>query len=238
MANQLSAVLQAVASLAASTTGESVDIGTRTAGHFSIEVDAVAGSGHAIALDTSPDETTWRQVFTRPFSAPNQVQIGLSGLQRYVRSRVTVAGSGTLLVSVEIEAHQLYCDKHSLVKQGLPTAALDSLSDEEILEICLSVTDECDSYLGAAYALPLIQWGRDLRLHATKMLVRYLMDKRGWDPGGEDAPIMMGHEQALKWLDKVSKGSIKPAGIIDSTIDVVDSGSVVVSSPRRESFRF
>lgn len=236
MANQLLVTLQAVATVTATQTGDSVDIETRTAGVLSIEVDAVTGTGHEIILETSPDESAWREVFRRKIAGPLLQQKAVSGLQRYVRARIVVNGVGSLLVSVELEAHQIYCDRHSLTRMGLPDHSIESVSDEEILELCLSVTDECDSYIGGAYLLPLLQWGRDLRLHATKMLARYLLDKRGWDPEGADVSIALGHTQAITWLDRVAKGTLKPAGIIDSSPTVVDSGSVVVSRPRRESF--
>jgi phage gp36-like protein len=240
MANQLNVSLQALATVTASQTGEAVDIGTRTAGLLSVEVDAIAVDGHVVLLETSPDSITWRIVAQQPYSAPQNQVRAVEGLQRYVRARVAMAAGGgaSLLLSVDLEAHQIYCDQQSIRRYGLPAGALESVTDEEMLEVCLAATDECDSYLGAAFTLPLLQWGRDLRIHAAKMATMYLLDRRGWDPQGADAPIKMGHERAVRWLEQVAKGGLSPAGLIDSTTDVVDSGSVVFSRPKREPFTF
>ena len=232
MANQLVVSLIDVATFSANQTGEATDIGTRTAGYFRLNVSAVSGSGQVIYLETSPDNATWATAFQQTVVAPLSVVKAVSGLKRYVRARINVA-SGSILAWASIEAHQVYIDPGDIHDHGIPAQALEGFSDEDKLKQCLAATDECDVYLGSSYTLPLIQWGLDLRMHAAKIAARHLLDTRGWDPEGPDASIALGYSSAIKWLDRISDGKLKPPGIIDSTPETFEGGSFVVSGTKR-----
>lgn len=236
MANALPVTLLALGAQSASDSGDAVDIGTRTAASLHLEVAAVTlgGGTFTVTIETSPDGTNWRAVNSISVASPASRQSFVAfGLAKHIRAAWTVAGGATATIGLAGTAHQIYIEPEDIRKYGMPGTALDDFTDAELLDYCLSVTDEADGYIGASYELPLTAWGQDLRMHAAKMAARYIMDRRGWDPEGADAVIMRGHEHALKWLDRISNGRLKPPGLIDTTTETFEGGSVVLSGSQR-----
>lgn len=235
MANALIGELLPFGALTATTNGEALEISTRSTARIAIETAERTG---AVTLDieTSPDGSTWRRVLTTQLNTGSLVRL-VNGLSSMIRAVVTVASGATVSLSISAEAHDLYCHPVDVRRFGLPSRALEDASDETLIDVCLAATEVADGFVGAAFKLPLTAWGEDLRINCAKVATRYLLDIRGWDPEGADAPIALGYDNAMSWLNKLAQGKLAPPGIKDSTPLVVDSGAVVMSRPRRERFR-
>lgn len=235
MANALAGSLVPVSSLTESLEGTPLDISTRSAARVTVDVSAVAGSV-TVVIQTSPDGSTWRSAITMALSAVGKTERVAYDLSSNLRAVVTLASGATVTLSVSAVAHDIYCHPEDITRYGLPLRSIPNESRETLVEMCLAATDVSDGFVGAAYTLPLLAWGHDLKLHTAKIATRLLLDQRGWDPE-KDEPIVVGYDNAMSWLSKLGKGHIAPPGIRDSTPTVVDSGSVVRSRSRRESFR-
>jgi phage gp36-like protein len=237
MANSLDVELIPLnTAITASGTGESVDIGARSTAKLKLALFATTVGQLTVKVETSSDGTNWTSRAQVGATRSLAQDVALTGLSRYLRASWTLS-SGEFVATLAGTALDIYCTPSDVQRLGIPGHALDDVETSLLLDLCVDVTDEADGHVGAAYALPLLKWGGDLRLHCCKMVVRYLLDARGWDPEGVDQVFMEGYNQATKWLRGVAKGEIAPAGIVDSTPTVIDSGSYVTSRPRREAFR-
>lgn len=111
-----------------------------------------------------------------------------------------------------------YASTTDLGRLGVATQALsglDAATREDALDACSALAD---GYLSGRYTLPLSAWGDDLRLHVAGMAAFRLLAARGYDPNrGADAAIRMLWDDAIRWLERVSSGSVTPAGIVDAT---------------------
>ena len=111
-----------------------------------------------------------------------------------------------------------YASTTDLGRLGVATQALsglDAATREDALDACSSLAD---GYLSGRYTLPLSAWADDLRLHVAGMAAFRLLAARGYDPNrGADAAIRMLWDDAIRWLERVSSGSVTPAGIVDAT---------------------
>lgn len=129
-----------------------------------------------------------------------------------------------------------YADTTDLARLGIATAALSGLAtatQEDALDACSAMAD---SYLGGRYALPLSSWGDDLRLHVAGMAAFRLLAGRGYDPQkGGDEVIRMAWDDAIRWLERVSSGSVTPSGVTDATPDAEDEhvGVAIVTNVSR-----
>ena len=56
---------------------------------------------------------------------------------------------------------------------------------------------------------------------------------RGIVGGGIDPMSMAGNEEALSWLNKIARGTIRPPDIIDSAPEISEEGAYAVSRPQR-----
>lgn len=230
MANPLQESLLELSTIAGDTTGDQVDIGEiRKAGLVRYDVHAKVGT-FLLKVDTSPDGDTWRTVHT------SQAQFGSDEVTVYPLSRfvrLSITGTSSMTISATIRAETLYCEPIDIDLFGIRKEATGEVMLEEKVMVCLAATDEAEGYIGGAYSLPITSWGRDLRMHTAKLAARYLLDVRGWDPGGIDNPIDIAHGRAIEWLNRVANGRLKPPDIQDSTPETFEGGSFVVSSAPR-----
>lgn len=100
-----------------------------------------------------------------------------------------------------------------------------------------------DSYLQGQYILPITQWGYDLTRVVCVLAAWDILTAKGYNPAaGPDQNIRQRYEDALKWLDEVSKGIQSPINVIDSStapsasdgsdVSVIDGGSLVTTDVR------
>ena len=110
-----------------------------------------------------------------------------------------------------------YATRAELVTYGLPSAALTGISTDKQDAALEAASREADGYLNSVFMLPLTAYGNDLKQHVCNMAAFMLMKGRGFAPESADADMLvMGRTQAIKWLEGVAAGKIKPYGITDS----------------------
>lgn len=239
MANNLDISLSSIATtISAAGSSPSVDVGSRRVLSLQLSVIALAEGSLTVKVQTGADGENWRIIYQGNFAASYAQELNVSGAEQFVRLSWEVADGGTFKLGAAGHALELYCSPEDLRQLSLPAGALEEIDDSDLLGWCIAASDIADGHLEAAYTLPLLSWGKDLRNYCLKLVIRDVLDFRGWDPSGADAVYMKAYDDAISWLTKVSRGLVKPAGLRDSTPEVVDSGSVVRSRPRREPFRF
>lgn len=238
MPNQLAITLHAAGAETASGTGTAVDIADRTLLQLTCDWTALSGSGVALQVfvDGSLTQSNWTSLGTfGSASAIGAQQLLVPEAMRYVSCRWVLSGTTpSATFAVTGIAHQLYCLPSDLTKFGIPASAIADMDDEQLASACLSASDEANGYLASAYALPLVKWDSDLRKHVAAMAVADLMAFRGYDPeSGMDKLIQYRRDEAIKWLNRVADGQLKPPGIVDQTPLVPEQEVYVVSNATR-----
>jgi hypothetical protein len=90
-----------------------------------------------------------------------------------------------------------------------------------------------EGYVSSAYEMPITAWGEDLRSATARIAGATLFRVRGADPQGPDAIVFDGESKAIKWLDRIANGRLKPPAIVDSTPDDTEGGSYLYSNTTR-----
>lgn len=99
-----------------------------------------------------------------------------------------------------------YCDPQDLPRY-IQAIALQSVVPSAQLQACQDASDTADSYLRGRYALPLADWGTDLRRYTAWIAIYYLMTGRGFSPAaGADELIRDRYYQAVGYPDRPGSG--------------------------------
>jgi phage gp36-like protein len=144
---------------------------------------------------------------------------------------------------VPVLAGTVYATRTDLTQIGLVGAALANVPTAAQDEALQAASAIADSYLQGQYVLPLAQWGYDLVRVVCCVAAWDCLTARGYSPQSQgDQNVYKRYEDALKWLDEVSKGMQTPANILDAstpptdpdggTVTQVDGGSVVSTQVR------
>ncbi|HMI91565.1 MAG TPA: phage protein Gp36 family protein [Polyangiales bacterium] len=235
MADSLKAELLAGAERTLTGSGDSVDIGAlRTAGRLSVTLGAVTGSPTAqVALETRGSLTApWREVRREICGAQVQVFV-ISGLERYVRATWTAGAGITVFLVVSIDAHVLYCEPLDIARHALPLRATEGILADDITDACIAASTSAEDYIAGAYEMPLTAWPESVRMHVARLAGANLLRNRGIDPEGPDALVFDTERASVKWLTLISNGKLKPPGIVDSTPEEFEGGSVHVGGTSR-----
>lgn len=126
-----------------------------------------------------------------------------------------------------------YADATDLERYGLPPDALEEIDSDTKTAALEAASKVADGYLGSAFVLPITAHGEDLTRAVVAIAVYDLMTRRGYNPDGTDSNIRLRYEDAIRWLDRVAAGRLTPADIVDSTPEVFEGGSFVVSKAKR-----
>lgn len=245
MSQPLSIVLAPSAARVADGTGDPVDLGLvgnvvpRSAARLTIDVTAFAQLERVrLMVDTAPSEAgPWLELDALDLEQTDEYDLSVGNTKRWLRLRWELTGADdapSVTFSIEGEAHQVYVSPRGL-KSAIRVVALDEITTLTArADACIAVSDEADGYLGGAYALPMLKWDNALSAKCAHMAIKYSLDACGWQPEGPDSVIKDNFEQALAWLKRLQAGNLKPPGMVDSTPQVFEGGSVVVSkAPRR-----
>lgn len=124
---------------------------------------------------------------------------------------------------------QQYVTIAELSRLGIPGDAYTGLTNTQINAALLAASQVADSYLRKRYALPLVEWGDDLRLAVAQLASMQIMTTRGFRPGAgsEDVVVDMKND-AREWLRLVSKGEVE-IDCVDSTPELDEDGAQVKS---------
>jgi phage gp36-like protein len=130
----------------------------------------------------------------------------------------------------------MYADQEALFKAHRQNVLLYAVDDEEVGEwtdraygriddALQRATDEIDSYLGQRFSLPIRPTPRFLRSLAVDIASYHVLSRRGFDPESADQIVVERYANAVKWLEKASKGQVSiPA----------DDGTLIPPSPTTE----
>jgi phage gp36-like protein len=114
---------------------------------------------------------------------------------------------------------------------AIPAGAVANVSPTDQQNACDAASATVLGYFAARYALPLLTWGLDVRLHASLIAAYNMMAKRGFNPAGADEQIRERYMDAIYWLRDVSNGRVTPD--VTSTQPAADPMADVVSDPSR-----
>jgi len=128
-----------------------------------------------------------------------------------------------------------YATTTDLVRLGLPSTALTSVSSTTQEAALDAASSLADGYIASRKKLPLSAWGDDLRTVVARLAAYDLMVTRGYDPAaGRDDQLRLRHEDAMRWLRDFADGRIDSPSMVDATPDdTSDEATVYASSARR-----
>ena len=99
-----------------------------------------------------------------------------------------------------------YCDPSDLPNY-IAASALQPISAPVQLQACKDASEEMDSYFRGRYALPLSQWGTDVRRHTAYIAIYLLMAGRGYAPkAGADTLILQNYYKVVGYPDRPGSG--------------------------------
>lgn len=114
---------------------------------------------------------------------------------------------------------------------GLTIDALNGIAVATRDQARAAASDEALSYIKKRYKLPLVSWGNDLKEAVAAIASWKLLKNRGFNPiAGSDDNIVKGHEDAIAWLTKVSKGTVELVDCVDSSPELEEQGPLVSTS--------
>jgi phage gp36-like protein len=250
MSQPLAIELAGSAERAASGSGAAVDLGVvstaegapaRSAARLEISVSAYANVERVrlVVQHAGAEAGPWVELDALDVEQTGDYELSVGGTRRWLRLSWEFFGPGgspAVTFSVAGAAHQIYFGPKDLGRCGLPRSVIDDrITKSAQADACIRVSDEADGYLGARYTLPMLAWDDGLRGHGAAMAVRYGFDACGWQPEGPDAVIEAAFDRGLAWLKRLADGKLEPPGMVDSTPEVFEGGSVVVSRPRRSA---
>lgn len=236
---ELALTLHAAGAESSSGAGASIDIGARALARAHIDITAVSGTAPTldVVLETSRDQVIWRAApvgaFAQATAAGTQTRAFLD-LERYVRARWTIGGTGSpsLTFSIVGSALLVYANSRHLDALALRAEAAVQLTPEKRADALEAASDEADAYLDERYELPLVTWPLSLSRHTGAMASLIVMTARGYsyEPGTRDS-FKDGHDRALEYLRKVAADG--DPGIVDSTPTVFEGAAAVITNARR-----
>lgn len=120
--------------------------------------------------------------------------------------------------------------------RSILTAALTGFTDAQKQTALDAAQAVIDSYVSAVATLPLATYGEDIRGAEAKITDYEMLSRRGYNPdGGSDSNIRLRHDDALRWLESVARGSariLSPENV-DATPSTYEGGSYTVTRAKR-----
>ena len=240
MANPLAVTLHASGEETASGSGTPVDISAlRRCAKLTLTVTAISGTGPSleVVIETGPSSSgPWRSLSGWSADAEQSVERVFGICDRYVRASWTLSGDDTPAATFGIAgtAEVLYATPADVGTLAMKPSAFEELDLHQKLGCCLAATDQVEDFLASSHVLPLVSWGTSLTQHTARIAAANMLRVRG--AGGTEGPDLVvfdTEKMSLTALDRVANGRLKLTGVVDSTPEVFEGGSVVVSRPRR-----
>jgi hypothetical protein len=99
-----------------------------------------------------------------------------------------------------------YCDPSDLPLY-IAASALQPISMPVQTQACIDASEEADSYMRSRVALPLLDWGTDIRRHTAYIAIYLLMAGRGYAPkAGADSLILVNYYKAVGHPERPGSG--------------------------------
>ncbi len=137
----------------------------------------------------------------------------------------------------------VYADRADLNLYAISEEALRNIDPEKVDGALAAASRLADSYLASQYTLPLTAYGIDLKMAVASLAAWILVSTAGVNPEGSDQVYAARNDQALRWLESVMRGGVRPAGMSGSGTNLLGGQSVgarpgvTSSSPRGFSSR-
>lgn len=221
--------------------GSAVDLAGRLAlDDLTLEVTDATGTSptlEAFAQTAISASGPWRTVkaFNRATSA-GATTVPLTAFDRYARAAWTLSGtSPAFTFSIKATAVQMYVMPSDVLGRGnaLPPDMIGRVTPDELLMLCLAASLKAEGFLAAAYEMPIVTVGAALPTVLADMVAAQVLFMRGIVGGGIDPMSMTANEEALNWLNKIARGTIRPPDIIDSMPEIHEEGAYAVSRALR-----
>lgn len=118
-----------------------------------------------------------------------------------------------------------------LLSMGAALVALNGIDSSVRASAITAASDVALSYVKKRYALPLIQWGSDLKRAVAHIAAYDLLCTRGFNPAAAGDPAVKDrHDVAVLWLRDVAKGLAELVDCVDSTPALEEKGPLLVSA--------
>lgn len=102
-----------------------------------------------------------------------------------------------------------YAEEADLASYGAQASAFASISSPDKVKELVAASALADGYLRSRYKLPAATWSDDLRMRVVHLATYQLLCVRGFNPtAGADVNHRLRHEDAIRWLEKVSAGAV------------------------------
>ena len=125
-----------------------------------------------------------------------------------------------------------YATLTDLANLGLPGAMLGNTSETVRSQMLIKASGVADSYIAKRHKLPLVQYGDDLRFNVCAIASFWLLRRSGFNPSNPaDAAALQGYTEAMDWLDRVARGLVELANVIDSSPLTEEVAPLVSSEP-------
>lgn len=105
-----------------------------------------------------------------------------------------------------------YASIAELISLSLTEGSAQRFNDAAMTSALQYASSMADDYFRSTYILPLVSWDMSLKKVVCDIAAKSLFDSFGFAPDApQDRVITKRYEEALEWLDKVSKKLIWPS---------------------------
>jgi|GEM_PF-1367987 len=213
------------------------NVETRRVVEGALTVTAITGASASlvVALDTSADGTSWRQVDALPATTAAGVQTFSAGdFDRYVRARWTLTAGAEVTFAVTGTALETFCTLAELLELGAAGTAIGALPKATRIRHLTAATQVARGYLSRRFVEPFLRVGRDVAQAVAKIAsLSLLTDVHGINPHTEATALaVQAAEGRERWLRDVSRG-VAGADVTDSTPETHEGAGVVVTGASR-----
>lgn len=112
-----------------------------------------------------------------------------------------------------------YCTTTELTQFGIRAEALRTIDPSDLQAAIAAASDTIDGYLRSRYKLPLVAWGKDIRVICARLAVYQLVVVRGFNAArAGDEQIEKQQELATQTLRDIPPGKYSPS-VTDSSSD-------------------
>lgn len=109
---------------------------------------------------------------------------------------------------------------------GLSGPAWENLVSSDVQHVLDAASSLADSYLNSRFSVPIASPPESLKEAVCRIAAYNLPSVVGYNPEGQTENIRLRYEDAIRWLEGVSKNLITPPGMSEPAGSVTGSGGV------------
>ena len=239
MSDSLAITLHATAEEVASGSGAAVDLwGTegvelRRFVRLVLVVSAMAGTSVEVAIETSPDEATWRSLGAFPVTVEaGKRELLVGDCDRYVRASWVVDAAATFALTGTAES--TYCSLAELEAQGPAAKVLAGVAQEKRIEALLAASRTAHSRVVRRHKPPILTVGPDVAKAVAYLAAVDLMTTDvGFNPNAAHHVLLVNErDRQDRWLRELAAGTAV-GDIRDSTPETREGTGAVATGESR-----